>query len=308
MPPFYASSANKPGLTGGLTGPGLTKPGTTKLSTIKPAAVKRGAAESAVGVWRPARVTTWRGPNAGAPSSCVIAVIGGCGGAGASSLAAALAHTALLAGRRVALFDADPLGGGFETLMAAHTVPVDIGGDSPRARPASRRGPDQSEIAIAEWGDQADGHVPVAAVRDTLRELRQSVDLVIVDLPRSLGDGAQLALGEATHSLIVCPVTERAVIATARMLPLLDLQGPLPRLVARLPNQDGLTPGSLATLLSLPLAGTFRPARPTGRGEPAGASIRFGRSSIGRFCRDFLDAYVLPAPRHASRAMAEAAA
>src|SRR5436305_12375167 len=58
----------------------------------------------------------------------LIAVIGGCGGAGASALAVSLAVTALGAGRRAILFDADPLGGGLEPLVALGTVSAASGG------------------------------------------------------------------------------------------------------------------------------------------------------------------------------------
>src|ERR1051326_809673 len=63
----------------------------------------------------------------GARSVPLIAAIGGCGGAGASTLAASLAVTALGAGRRAILFDADPLGGGLEPLVALGTVTIASG-------------------------------------------------------------------------------------------------------------------------------------------------------------------------------------
>src|SRR5436305_706525 len=65
-------------------------------------------------------------------SDPLIAVIGGCGGAGAATLAASLAVTALAAGRRAILFDADPLGGGLEPLVALGTVAI-ASGDRLRA-------------------------------------------------------------------------------------------------------------------------------------------------------------------------------
>ena len=51
-------------------------------------------------------------------SAPCVAVLGGCGGAGASTLAAGLARSALQAGRAVVLIDGDPLGGGLETILA----------------------------------------------------------------------------------------------------------------------------------------------------------------------------------------------
>src|SRR6478752_3292617 len=51
----------------------------------------------------------------------LIAGVGGCGGAGASTLAVGLAVAALELGRCAVLFDADAFGGGLDRLVAAAT-------------------------------------------------------------------------------------------------------------------------------------------------------------------------------------------
>ena len=53
----------------------------------------------------------------GAPPARLVAVVGGSGGAGASTLSAALAVTALRLGVRPWLVDADPLGGGIDLAL-----------------------------------------------------------------------------------------------------------------------------------------------------------------------------------------------
>jgi secretion/DNA translocation related CpaE-like protein len=53
----------------------------------------------------------------------VIAVVGGCGGAGASTSAAALAFVGAQRGLRTILVDADPIGGGIDLLVGAERVP-----------------------------------------------------------------------------------------------------------------------------------------------------------------------------------------
>ncbi|HEY5049644.1 MAG TPA: septum site-determining protein Ssd, partial [Acidothermaceae bacterium] len=72
----------------------------------------------------------------GAARALTVAVIGGRGGAGASTLAAALAVTAMRGGRRVMLVDADPYGGGADLLFGgAHAAGLrwcDIAGASGR--------------------------------------------------------------------------------------------------------------------------------------------------------------------------------
>lgn len=236
------------------------------------------------------------------PSVPLIAVIGGCGGAGASTLAVSLAATALSLRKRVILFDADPLGGGLEPLVALGTVafapdhPIRAqrtwphGFDPPkreRAQEADRREPD---LALVAWGGQDGERIPVVAMRDALRALRGTADLVVVDLPRYIDDSTQLVLSEATHTLVVAPVSERAAVATARLLPKLALIGPPPQVVARLPARDDLTAREFAQLLGSPLAGVIKPGRNSLplRGVPGQLG---GRSapSLARFSRRLIE-------------------
>lgn len=222
----------------------------------------------------------------------LIAVIGGCGGAGASTLAVSLAVTALGLGRRAILFDADPLGGGLESLVALGTVGVAADGpvrtarawphgvDPPeqQERPPGR-GRAQPDLALVTWGGTEGERIPVAAMRNALRVLRDTTELVVVDLPRVVDDSTQLVLAEATHTLVIAPVSERAAVSTARLLPKLAVVGPRPQIVARLPSRDELTAREFADLLDAPLAGIVRPARSS---LPKRASIRQlgGRSSV----------------------------
>ncbi len=231
-----------------------------------------------------------RGP--GGKSVPLIAVIGGCGGAGASTLAASLAVTALGVGRRAILFDADPLGGGLDPLVALGTVAIASGGrfqaaqtwphgvdppepdpepehpqPHPQPQPRTSRLPvpgrtgTEPDLALVTWGGSDAERIPVAAMRNALRVLRTSADIVVVDLPRAVDDSTQLVLSEATHTLVIAPVSERTAVSTSRLLPRLSVVGPRPQLVARLPSRDELTAREFANLLDAPLAGIVRPAR-----------------------------------------------
>jgi secretion/DNA translocation related CpaE-like protein len=62
--------------------------------------------------------------DAGSPAerAPIISVVGGCGGAGASTLALALAVTAAGRGLHPVLVDADPFGGGLDLPLGAETV------------------------------------------------------------------------------------------------------------------------------------------------------------------------------------------
>jgi secretion/DNA translocation related CpaE-like protein len=239
-------------------------------------------------------VTSARRGRPGRIDHCVplIGVIGGCGGAGASTLAVSLALAALGGGRRTILFDADPFGGGLEPLLALGTVCVEQSAapDEVRAWPhgiyAPRRaygavpGGPRPDLALVAWGS-AEGRerIPVSAMRNALRILRAGADLVVVDLPRVIDDATQLVLAEATHTLVVAPVSERAAIATARLLPMLSIIGPGPQIVARLPSRDELTAREFAGLLGVPLAGVLRPNRGSLPKCPVGRQLG-GRSSV----------------------------
>jgi hypothetical protein len=235
----------------------------------------------------------------------LIAVIGGCGGAGASTLAASLAVAALGAGRRAILFDADPLGGGLEPLVALgtfavapdepYTARVWRGGEEPApTRPAARPGrPGRAttpDLALVTWGGALGDPVPVASMRNALRILRDNTELVVVDLPRVIDDATQLVLAEATHTLVVAPVSERSAVSTARLLPRLAALGPPPQLVARLPSRDELTAREFVELLDAPLAGIVRPDR--GRLPGRGALRQLGgrsAASLARFSRRLVE-------------------
>lgn len=203
----------------------------------------------------------------------LIAVIGGCGGAGASTLAVSLAVTALGVGRRAILFDADPLGGGLESLVALGTVTVASGEriraaedwphgvEPPEPQRPPGRGRAEPDLALVTWGGSKGERIPVTAMRNAMRVLRTSADVVVVDLPRVVDDSTQLVLSEATHTLVIAPVSERTAVSTSRLLPMLSVVGPRPQLVARLPGRDELTARQFAGLLDAPLAGIVRPGR-----------------------------------------------
>ncbi len=238
----------------------------------------------------------------GNPPVPLIAVIGGCGGAGASTLAVSLAVAALSVRKRAILFDADPLGGGLEPLVALGTVafaadhpirttqtwPHGIDPPGPERQPGpARRDPD---LALVTWGGDDGERIPVVAMRNALRALRGTADLVVVDLPRCIDDSTQLVLSEATHTLVVAPVSERAAVATARLLPRLAVVGPQPQVVARLPSRDELTAREFAQLLGTPLAGVIKPARSSLPSRGALQQLG-GRSapSLARFSRRLIE-------------------
>jgi hypothetical protein len=117
-------------------------------------------------------------------------------------------------------------------------------------------------------------------MRQALGELAGTAELLVVDLPRALGDSTRVAAAYATHSLLIVPVAERAAISAHRLLAQLGVLGPRPGLVARLPCRDLLDPGHLAKLLRLPLSGVLKAGRDRSTLQ---------RASLDRFCLRFVD-------------------
>lgn len=208
----------------------------------------------------------------------VVAVVGGRGGAGATSLACALAVTAAGAGRRTLLVDGDPLGGGIDLCFGREQDTglrwPDLGGTRGRLSAAALAEalPRVQDLSVLSW-DRGDAPaVPAEAVRAVLQAGRRSSELVVVDLPRSLDDGTRAVLHEAATVLLLVPAEVRAAAAASRVASSVGLLCRDLRVVVRAPGPAGLEAPEVARALGLPLAGEVRPEpgldRALERGEP----------------------------------------
>ncbi|MGQ0632338.1 MAG: septum site-determining protein Ssd [Sporichthyaceae bacterium] len=253
-----------------------------------------------------------------APTICVI---GGRGGAGASTLAVALATTASRRGLRSMLIDGDPLGGGLDLVLGEEStdgarwsdllgVPSRVGDGGAVGHVPSRVGdggavghvphtdtawwgaalPRVGGLQLLSW-DRGDVlTVPGAAMAAALEAGRSGSDVVVVDLPRYPDVAAEVALAVGGPVLLVVPAEFRATVAAARVArslagPRIDL-----RVVVRGPSPSRLSAALVASSLGLPLAGYLRPepgiATDLERGHTPGGRHR---SPLASFCSDFLD-------------------
>ena len=189
----------------------------------------------------------------------LVAVLGGRGGAGATTFASALAVTATRSGRSTLLVDGDPLGGGIDLVFGGEQ---DHGLRWPgllstrgRVPAAALSGalPRMQGLSVLSWDRGRTEAVPLEALEAVLSAGRRAHDLVVVDLPRSLDESGRAVLSAATTTVLVVPTEVRAAAAASRVAAAvgalcLDL-----RVVTRGPSPSGLGGDQVARALGLPL-------------------------------------------------------
>jgi secretion/DNA translocation related CpaE-like protein len=237
------------------------------------------------------------------PEAVTVCVQGGRGGAGASTLAAALAITGTRCGLSTMLLDADPLGGGIDLIVGGEGVAgtrwPELVATRGRLSGTSLRGalPELNSLLILSW-DRGDLlAVPPEAMRAVLGAARRTCELVVVDVPRSLDAAAGETLNRSTVTLLVVPAEVRATASAARVAVSSKALCADVRVVVRGPAPGGLSAAAVAGALRLPLAGVLRPepglATTLDRGEVPGLGLR---SPLARFCRSFLRGAVSGVP------------
>ncbi|GAA0372063.1 septum site-determining protein Ssd [Streptomyces blastmyceticus] len=229
----------------------------------------------------------------GGRPALTVGVIGGRGGAGASTLACALAVGAARSERRTMLIDGDPLGGGLDVLFGgekAEGLRWPAFADS-RGRVAGQALeealPELHALRLLSWDRGTCASVPPDAMRAVLGAARRRGGVVVVDLPRRLDDAAVEALGQLDMGLLVVPAELRAVVAAQRVASTVGMVLGDLRAVVRGPCGSGLDGEEIARLLGLPLAGELPgdPGLPAAlaAGRPPGSD----RGPLARFCAEF---------------------
>jgi secretion/DNA translocation related CpaE-like protein len=224
-----------------------------------------------------------------------IGVVGGRGGAGASTLAAALAVTGARQGMASFLLDGDPLGGGLELVVGGEDTagmrwPELVASEGRMSAGALRSAlPRLGDLVVLSW-DRGDlSAVPSAAMRSVLGAARRGGDLVVLDLPRYLDEATEEALSRCMTVLLVVPAQVRAVAAAARVAKPLATHVSDIGVVVRGPSPAGLDGQIIAEALDLRLAGEVAPEPRLDlileRGEAPAAR---GKGPLARLCRRLL--------------------
>lgn len=235
------------------------------------------------------------------PEALTVGVLGGRGGAGASTLACALALQAARLGHPALLIDADPLGGGLDLLLGAEETTGLRWRDLRETRgrlhgdTLANALPQPHALPVLSFDRSETLPVPAEAMRAVVCAARRRGGLLVLDLPRRADQETTQALARTDIALLVVPIELRA-LASARgvVAGVTPTLGDL-RVVARGPAPAKLDGAQLARSLGLPLAGEL-PAEPglpaaQERGEPPGLR---SRSPVRRFCARFLTQVLEP--------------
>ena len=235
-----------------------------------------------------------------AAAGVVLGVVGGRGGAGATTLSAALGVTAARRGLRTLLVDGDPLGGGIDLVFGGEDAGglrwPDLGATRGRLPGSALVDalPRLAGMSVLSWDRGPTESVAAEAVEAVLAAGRRSADVVVVDLPRSVDDGFRTVASLSDLLLLVVPAEVRAAAAAARVATRAAVLCRDLRVVVREPAPSGLRADAVAGALHLPLAGRLRPEphldADLERGEPPGR--RHG--PLASLCARLLDE-VLPA-------------
>jgi secretion/DNA translocation related CpaE-like protein len=224
-----------------------------------------------------------------------LAVVGGRGGAGASTFAAAVSLTAIAQGLVCTLVDADPLGGGIDLALGGEGTAglrwSDVATGGGRLSGATLRDalPRIHGMSVLSWDRSDTVSVSPDAMRSVLAAATRANDLVTVDVPRRLDAAAEQALMAADVTLLVVPAEVRAIAAAGRVAASVRRTSTDIRVLVRGPAPSGLTGPLVADALGLPLAGWLA-AEPgldvtLERGQPP---TRAPRGPLTVFCRGLL--------------------
>ncbi|WP_051515602.1 septum site-determining protein Ssd [Candidatus Blastococcus massiliensis] len=206
------------------------------------------------------------------PRGWLVAVGGGCGGAGASTVAAGLA---VAAAPGAVLVDADGWGAGLDLLLGAEREEglrwPELTGLRGRVSGEALRAclPEVAGVHVLATARSAAPAVPEEAVRAIVEAVRSEGCPVVVDLPRPGSGGicptTHTVLADADLALLVVPARLRAVTAT--------------RLLVCAPG----SPWSTAQLVVRPVPGGLSPAE-VGEvvGRPVLAELPHDRSAVAR--------------------------
>jgi secretion/DNA translocation related CpaE-like protein len=226
----------------------------------------------------------------GTGEACVVAVVAGAGGAGASTLTAALGVAAGRRAMRPLVLDADPWGGGLDLVLGAERadgVRWDDFGSTRGRLDAGSLGdvlPARDGVSHLTWAHGTPRRLP-RAWPTVLSAAVRAFDLVAIDLPRHLGEAGGEIVGRSVLTLLVVPEEIAAASAARHVATELRHSAPSVGLVT-VSRPSGIGPGAVEDALEMPVLARIRPDRrlraaiDRGRGPGRSRSLRRASETI----------------------------
>lgn len=231
-----------------------------------------------------------------APSEgLVVGVVGGSGGAGATTFACALGQLGARRGRAVVI-DADPLGPGVDRVLGLeerHGVRWDglcqtTGRLSARALREAL--PRRADLGALSWHAGEPARLQAFAVREVLSAARRGHDLVVVDLPRTAEPLVDEVAARCDRLLVVVVPTVAGVASAVRTCARHPDRSGV-RLVLR---GTGVDPRTVARATGIPVLATMPDQRGLGEAIDLGLGpVRSRRGALGRAATEVLDQLML---------------
>jgi secretion/DNA translocation related CpaE-like protein len=223
-----------------------------------------------------------------------LGVVGGCGGAGASTIAAGLALAAARSGRCSTLIDADALGGGIELLLGCEDAPglrwPEVAATEGRVSSTALRSalPALGPLPVLSWSAGGPVRIRSGVMHSLVCAAQRGAEVVVVDLPRWRDEAATEALVVCHVVLLVVPAQVRAVAAARSLLSELEtVCGDIRVVVREVPGSD-VSGDTVTDALGLATAGTVANQRGLVGAVNDGLGP-FGRGRLERACRNLLD-------------------
>lgn len=163
----------------------------------------------------------------GAGEACTVAIVGACGGVGASTLATATARSAVDRGLRAVLVDGDPTAGGLDLVAGAERVAgarwddLDGAVGHVAVDELTTSLPVHRGVTLVSFGRDAG---PIHGVAPVVSAAVRGFDLVVADVPRHLDDLGRELLTRALLIVLVVPRRLTGIVAARRLIERLDVQ------------------------------------------------------------------------------------
>lgn len=193
----------------------------------------------------------------GSGEACLVSVVGGSGGVGASTLAAAVAVTGGRRGFRTMLFDADPLGGGLDLVLGSERADGLRWRDLDASRGRLSAGaladvlPVHAGVSTLSW-DRTPGAALPESLQSVLTAAVRGFDLVVADVPRHLDGHGVDVVGRSVLTVLVVAEEICAVGAARHVLARLE-QCSSSIVVVSVSRPGGIGPAAVGDALGRPV-------------------------------------------------------